>query len=85
MAYFHDTLLRYNFIQQREGFYKRPTSPAAGGTLYCGIGDGGRPRQLLLWQAQRVLLQGDVVTLEALQQVLDRVLRRETPAKDIAG
>lgn len=72
MNYFHDALLRYGFTEQRAGFY---TCPAAfGGPLYCLTSEDGYPRQLLLWQAHRVLLQGEVVTLAALEQVLQRVL-----------
>jgi len=74
MNYFHDTLLRYGFLAQREGFYTRINNTASGGTLFCLVNDDGRPRKLLLWQAQRVLLRGDVVTLAALEQVLQRVL-----------
>ncbi|UYZ64030.1 hypothetical protein [Hymenobacter weizhouensis] len=82
MAYFHDTLLARGFAQVRPGFYTRPLSPQAGGPLYCTTGEDGRPRKLLLWQARRVLLQGDVVTLAALEQVLSRVLGREAgPAR----
>lgn len=77
MQYFHNPLLAYGFILVRPGFYRRPTSPAAGGTLHCIVHEDDQPRQLMLWQAQRVLLQGDVVTLEALEQVLRRVLARE--------
>ncbi|WP_110978081.1 hypothetical protein [Hymenobacter sediminis] len=72
MSYFHDTLLRYGFTEQREGFYTYPTAP--GGPLYCLTSESGYPRQLLLWQPHRVLLQGEVVTLAALEQVLGRVL-----------
>lgn len=72
MNYFHDTLLRYGFAEQRTGFYTYSAAP--GGPLYCLIEEGGYPRQLLLWQAHRVLLQGEVVTRAALEQVLARVL-----------
>lgn len=72
MSYFHDTLLRYGFTEQRAGFYRLAAAP--GGPLYGLTSEGGYPRQLLLWQAHRVLLQGEVVTLAALEQVLHRVL-----------
>lgn len=75
MRYFHDTLLRYGFIQQRPGFYTRPdTSPTLGGPMFCTTGEDERPRKMLLWQRGRILVQGDVVTLDALEQVLQRVL-----------
>lgn len=77
MNFFHATLLARGFLQVRPGFYTRPTRPEVGGTLFCLTNQDDRPRQLLLWQAQRVLLLADVVTLDALQQVLDRVLARE--------
>ncbi|MCB2409147.1 hypothetical protein [Hymenobacter lucidus] len=75
MQYFHDTLLRYGFVQQRPGFYTRPNTAAAqGGPMFCTTGEDGRPRKLLLWQRGRILAQGDVVTLSALEQILQRVL-----------
>lgn len=83
MPYFHDTLLHYGFTQQREDFYIRETDSNLGGTLFCSVGEGGRPRKLLLWQAQRVLLQGDVVTRAALRQVLDRVLQRKEDEPEV--
>ncbi|GAB2793941.1 hypothetical protein HNQ93_003808 [Hymenobacter luteus] len=72
MSYFHEALLRYGFTEQRAGFYLYPAAP--GGPLYCLTSEGGYPRQLLLWQAHRVLLQGEVVPLAVLEQVLGRVL-----------
>lgn len=74
MQYFHDTLVRYGFLEQRPGFYKRPTSAELGGTMFCTTGEGGRPRKMLLWQRGRILAQGDIVTLSALEQILQRVL-----------
>ncbi|HLK97660.1 MAG TPA: hypothetical protein VK364_07830 [Hymenobacter sp.] len=74
MNYFHDTLLRYGFLAQREGFYIRANNTAPGSRLFCLVNEDARPRKLLLWQAQRVLLRGDVVTIAALEQVLQRVL-----------
>lgn len=74
MDYFHEILLSYHFEQVRPGFYIRATPAIAGGTLYCSTNETDYPRQLLLWQAHRVLLQGEVVTKAALEQVLDRVL-----------
>ncbi|MBD2716663.1 hypothetical protein KBK19_16585 [Microvirga sp. STR05] len=82
MSYFHHTLLSFGFTQIREGFYTRPVGPKAGGTLYCSTQEDDRPRKLLLWQPQRVLLQGDVVTLQALEQVLRRVLGPEAHTQD---
>jgi hypothetical protein len=75
MQYFHETLASYGFIRQRPGFYTRPTSAALGGTIYCSVGEDERPRKMLLWQRGRILVQGDVVTLDALNQVLRRVLK----------
>ena len=75
MQYFHDTLIRYGFIEQRPGFYKRPTSAELGGTMFCTTGEDERPRKMLLWQRGRILAQGDIVTLDALNQVLQRVLQ----------
>ncbi|UOQ73459.1 hypothetical protein [Hymenobacter cellulosilyticus] len=42
--------------------------------MFCTTGEDGRPRKMLLWQRGRILVQGDVVTLDALEQVLRRVL-----------
>ena len=81
MNYFHNTLLSFGFNQVREGFYTRPLSPQAGGPLYCSTQENDRPRKLLLWQPQRMLLQGDIVTLQALEQVLRRVLGPEEAAQ----
>ncbi|UOQ54233.1 hypothetical protein [Hymenobacter cellulosivorans] len=79
MLYFHDTLIRYGFTQQRPGFYTRPnTSAALGGPMFCTTGEDERPRKMLLWQRGRILVQGDVVTLDALEQVLRRVLGAPT-------
>jgi len=74
MNYFHETLLAYHFQQVRTGFYTRVMPASSGGPVYCSTGETEYPRQLLLWQAHRVLLQGEVVTKAALQQVLGRVL-----------
>lgn len=81
MNYFHGTLLAHGFQPVRPDFYVRPASGPAGKPLYCSINEGERPRQLLLWQPGRVLLQGDAVTLAALEQVLARVLQRENPPR----
>ncbi|SHM15227.1 hypothetical protein [Hymenobacter psychrotolerans] len=81
MNYFHDTLLAYGFRQVRENFYTREADAGRGGTVFGLTNEDDRPRKLLLWQAQRVLLQGDAVTLAALEQVLGRVLAPELPRK----
>ncbi|MCA8830371.1 hypothetical protein [Hymenobacter pini] len=81
MGYFHDILLLNHFREVRRGFYTKSGLTANGGPLYCLVGESEYPRQLLLWQAHRVLLQGDVVTKTALQQVLDKIAAAPTSSR----